>query len=136
MSTDNRESDVLKTNIARWPSVRDCAAAVDFYKAAFGAEERHRLEDDSGNAVVARLSLDGAEFWVQSDADCSPASAGAPSVRMIVVVDAPDPRFERAVAAGATQIAGMADAHGWRAGREANPFGHQWEFARPLGKVE
>jgi len=131
MSTERPGSE-LKTSIAPWLSVPDGAAAVDFYKASFGAVELHRLEDDAGKVVVAQLSLDGADFWLQMDLDSSPAAVGRISVRMIVTVDDPDQLFERAVAAGATKVAPVTDAHGWRTGRVADPFGHHWEFARPL----
>jgi PhnB protein len=124
-------SGVLKTSIAPWLSVADAAAAVDFYKAAFGAVELERLDHD-GQVMVARLSLDGAQFWVQLDPDSSPAAVGGLSVRMIVTVEDPDQRFERALAAGATQISAVANAHGWRTGRVVDPFGHHWELARPL----
>lgn len=50
----------LPCSIAPWLSVRNGAQAVDFYKSAFGATEIFRL--DAGGGVVARLSLDGAEF--------------------------------------------------------------------------
>jgi hypothetical protein len=39
-------------------SVRHGAKAVEFYKAAFGASELFRIEDERG-AVVARLSVGG-----------------------------------------------------------------------------
>ena len=42
------------------------AKAIDFYRAAFGAEERYRV-DGEGGEVVARLSVDGAEFWVADE---------------------------------------------------------------------
>jgi hypothetical protein len=44
-------------------SVRRGAKAVDFYKSAFGANVVYCLDAPDG-AVVARLSADGAEFWV------------------------------------------------------------------------
>jgi uncharacterized glyoxalase superfamily protein PhnB len=45
-----------KTSIAPMLSVRRGAKAVEFYKAAFGAGELFRIDDESG-AVVARLSV-------------------------------------------------------------------------------
>jgi PhnB protein len=130
MSTQG--SEPLKTSIAPWLSVPDGGAALDFYKAAFGAVELHRLEDDAGKVVLAQLSLDGAEFWLQEDPGSSPATAGALAVRMIVTVDDPDSRFERAVAAGARKVVAVGNSHGWRTGRIADPFGHHWELARPI----
>ena len=53
-------------SIAPWLSVRNSARAVDFYKVAFGAIEVFRLEGPDGS-VVARLSVDGAEFWLSDE---------------------------------------------------------------------
>jgi PhnB protein len=69
---------------------------------------------------------------VQMDPDSSPAVLGGISVRMIVIVENPDPLFERAVAAGATKVSSMHNDHGWRTGRVSDPFGHHWEFAKIL----
>ena len=46
-----------KTAISRMLSVRNGKKAVEFYKAAFGANELFRIDDDS-RAVVALLSAD------------------------------------------------------------------------------
>lgn len=120
------------TSIAPWLSVPDGRTAIAFYTGSFGAEEVERLEGDDGHVVVAQLSLDGARFWIQEDAESSPPALGGVSVRMIVTVQDPDQAFDRAVAGGATPVASMHDAHGWRTGRLTDPFGHHWEFAKPL----
>jgi len=125
----------FETSIAPWLSVPDGESAVEFYTASFGAVELERLENDAGHVVVAQLSLGGARFWVQMDSDSSPAALGGISVRMIVTVGDPDQLFERAVAAGATPVSPMHDDHGWRTGRVADPFGHHWEFAKPLTRA-
>ena len=123
------------TSIAPLLSVRGGAAAVEFYKAAFGAVETFRIEDPSG-AVVATLSVDGAAFWVSDEspehANFSPPALGGGTVRMVFTVADPDAMFARAVAAGATVVTPMADAYGWRLGRISDPFGHHWEIGRPL----
>ena len=116
-------------------SVRNGARAVEFYKTALGAVEVFRIEDPSG-AVVARLSVEGAEFWVADEspahANFSPESLGGGTVRMILTVPDPDRMFARAVAAGARQVSPVEDAYGWRVGRVVDPFGHHWEIGRPL----
>jgi PhnB protein len=122
---------VTETSIAPWLPVPDGPGAVDYYRAAFGAEERYRLEDDAGRVVVAQLAIGRADLWVQEDPDAGPA-AGEGSIRMILTVEDPESVFRRAVAAGATEIAPVADAHGWRSGRLADPFGHHWEVGKPL----
>jgi PhnB protein len=129
MSTD------AGTSVAPMLSVRHGARAVEFYKAAFGAGEVFRIEAPDG-AVVARLSIDGAEFWVSDEspehANFSPESLGGGTVRMILTVADPDAMFARALAAGAREIVPMKEDYGWRLGRLADPFGHHWEVGRPL----
>ena len=134
MATDNTpQGEPIKTSIAPWLSVNQATEAVDYYKAAFGAVERYRLEDDMGKVVVAQLAIEGADFWLQEDIDSSPESLDRQSVRMILTVDDPDAVFEQALAAGATQIFAVSEEHGWRTGRIADPFGHHWEISKPLG---
>jgi PhnB protein len=53
-------------SIAPLLSVRNGARAVEFYKAAFGAVEVYRVEDPGG-AVVSRLTVEGAEFWLSDE---------------------------------------------------------------------
>ena len=55
-----------KTSLSPMLSVRNGAKAVEFYKAAFGAGELFRIEDERG-AVVARLSVGESEFWVADE---------------------------------------------------------------------
>lgn len=125
---------VAPTTIAPWLSVRSAARAVDFYKSAFGAAEAFRMEE--GGSVIARLSVDGAEFWVGDEspehANFSPQTLGGGSVRLILTVADPDAVFARAVAAGASQVYPVGEEYGWRLGRIVDPFGHHWEIGRPL----
>ncbi len=132
MSTSTPESEPVKTSIAPWLSVSRATEAVDYYKAAFGAVERYRLEDDAGKVVVAQLAIEGADFWLQEDVDSSPEFQDRRSVRMILTVDDPDAVFAQAIAAGASEVAAVSEGHGWRIGRVADPFGHHWEIGKPL----
>ena len=132
MSTSTPKSEPVKTSIAPWLSVSRATEAVDYYKAAFGAVERYRLEDDTGKVVVAQLAIEGADFWLQEDVDSSPEFQDRRSVRMILTVDDPDAVFEQAIAAGASEVAAVSEGHGWRIGRVADPFGHHWEIGKPL----
>jgi len=126
-----------KTSIAPMLSVRKGAEAVEFYKAAFGAGELFRLESESG-AVVARLSVGAAEFWVADESpqhlNFSPESLGGGSARMVMIVEDPDAAFERAVAAGAAVVSPVGNQYGWRLGRIVDPFGHHWEIGKPLSE--
>jgi PhnB protein len=116
-------------------SVRNGAKAVEFYKAAFGAGELFRIDSDDG-AVVARLSVGAAEFWVADESpehlNFSPQSLGGGTVRMVMIVEDPDAAFDRAVTAGAAVVWPVGDQYGWRLGRIVDPFGHHWEIGKPL----
>ena len=124
----------IPTTIAPWLSVRDGARAVDFYKSAFGATEVFRM--DAGDSVVARLSVEGAEFWLSDESpehgNFSPQSLNGSTVRIILTVADPDAVFARALAAGASQVFPVTEEHDWRLGRLVDPFGHHWEIGRPL----
>src|SRR5579862_2325615 len=132
--TSTKPKAAIATTIAPWLCLRGGARAVDFYKAAFGAKELFRL--DAGDGVVARLSVDGAEFWLSDESpenhNFSPESLGGITVRIIITVADPDAVFARAIKAGAKEVFPVVDEHGWRIGRVVDPFGHHWEIGRPL----
>jgi PhnB protein len=123
------------TTIAPFLSVRRGAAAVAFYKAAFGAEERFRIESPTGD-VVAQLAVEGAAFWLSDESpehgNFSPETLNGGTTRMVLTIDDPDAMFDRAVAAGARVVTPMQDDHGWHLGRVVDPFGHHWEIGKPL----
>lgn len=120
--------------IAPWLNVRRSAEAVEFYKAAFGATETFRI--DAPDGVVARLSIDGTEFWLSEEetnfANFSPETLNGSTVRLILTVEDVDASFARALAAGAKSLCPVGEDNGWRVGRVADPFGHQWEIGREL----
>ena len=132
MHSPSSKSNDFKTAVTATLSVRDWARAIEFYKAAFAATELYRV--DGGG--VAQLSVAGAEFWVAEESpehlNFSPESRGGCSVRMLLIVEDPAAVCKRAVAAGATQVVPVTDAHGWRIGRIVDPCGHHWEIARKL----
>jgi PhnB protein len=131
----NPSGSSFAPTITPWLSLRNSARAVDFYKSAFGAKEVFRLEGDGGS-LVARLSVEGAEFWLSDESpehgNFSPQSLGGGTVRIILTVADPDAVFARALAAGASQVFPVTEEHGWRLGRVVDPFGHHWEIGRPL----
>lgn len=124
-----------KMTIAPMLSVRRGGQAIEFYKAAFGAEELFRVDGDG--AVVAELAVGDSHFWLADESpehfNFSPETLAGGTVRMVVVVDDPDVVFARAVSAGAKVVWPVEDqSYGWRVGRIADPFGHHWEIGKPL----
>jgi PhnB protein len=118
-------------------SVRGGLAALDFYRAAFGAKIVYQVGGTADNpSVVAELSIEGASFWVADESpehgNFSPESVGGSTTRMLLLVDDPQAAIDRAVTAGATRIYPAVKEHGWLLGRVGDPFGHHWEIGKPL----
>jgi PhnB protein len=130
MTTENKETATGNKRpnfIAPWLSVRNSLEALRFYKLAFDAVETYRLDVPGG--VIARLSVNGAEFWISDGQDtANPEMLGGGSIRIILTVPNPEEVLSRAIAAGASEIFPVGEAHGWRLGRIADPFGLHWEI--------
>jgi PhnB protein len=127
------------TELAPQLSVRRGREAVEFYKAAFGAHEVHRVGGtDDHEEVVCQLAVGDASFWVEDESpehqNFSPETLGGSTTRMLLRVADPDAVVAQAVAAGATEVMAVTEAWGWRVGRVADPYGHHWEIGRPLGE--
>jgi PhnB protein len=118
-------------------SVRRGRAAVEFYKAAFGAREVYRVGGtDDFPPVVSELAVGDTTFWVSDESpehhNHSPESLGGGTVKLLLTVDDPDAAIGQAIDAGATEVYPATDEHGWRLGRVVDPFGHHWEIGKPL----
>jgi PhnB protein len=133
MADDAAATPPIKPAIAPWFPVDDGDRALAYYQTAFGAVERYRLVDDAGHVLVARLSVVEAAFWIQTDPGATSTQNAGP-IRMILTVDDPDAVFRQALLAGAAEVTPIAEDHGWRSGRLVDPFGYQWEVAKPLGE--
>jgi PhnB protein len=130
-TNDNFASSFLPTL-----SVRNGAAAVEFYQKAFGAEVLFCLTDPDGD-VVAQLSVDGINFLVADESpeheNFSPETLGGSTIRMGLVVADPDALAKQAINAGALEIYPVTDQdYGYRLGRIKDPFGHHWEICKKL----
>src|SRR5436309_15655418 len=125
---------MVNTSISPMLSVRRGAEAVEFYKSAFAANVVYRIDAPDG-AVVARLSVEGAEFWVADESpehkNFSPETLGGGTVRMVMIVADPDTAFDRAMKAGGKVVWPVNNQYGWRLGRIVDPYGHHWEIGKP-----
>ena len=110
--------------------MKDLAAAIEFYKKAFDAQERWRIDHD-GNVHVAEMAISPVLFRlheeVRRDNELSPSTLNATSTVIGLLVDDPDTLAARAVAAGATELSPVQDfEYGYRQGTIRDPFGHHW----------
>ena len=115
--------------------VSDAAAAIDFYKAAFGAEEigeRYHLAD--GRLVHAEIRI-GDSVVMLSDSEGGDAS-DLSSALFATYWPEVDAAWARAIAAGADVIHPLADQfYGERSGRIGDPFGQQWSLSARIEQL-
>jgi PhnB protein len=120
--------------------VRGGAAAIDYYKAAFGAEETVRMPGPGGTIGHAEIRIgDSVVMLADEPPDQqwrSPQSLGGSPVGLLLYVEDVDARFNQALAAGGKVIKPLANQfYGDRSGTLADPFGHQWTLATHVENV-
>ncbi|MBO9696769.1 MAG: VOC family protein [Sphingopyxis sp.] len=119
--------------------VGDAAAALDFYKSAFGATEDFRREMD-GKLLIAVIRIGDSRVMISDrsndpDKDSGPDTP-ATSLDLKIYVDDVDAAYGRAIDAGA--VAGEAvGAKYWgeRTGSLTDPFGFTWRLAQLIEEV-
>jgi PhnB protein len=123
--------------------VHDGAAAIEFYRAAFAAEETgERFTDPSGAVIHAQVRIgDSVVMITDETGDGSPAQApdslhGAVTAIMATYCADVDAVWERTVAAGAEVVFPLADQfYGERGDRLRDPFGQQWMLSQRTENV-
>jgi PhnB protein len=125
----------LKGRIVPYLMIDGAAEAIDFYRRAFGAEERYRLEMPGGKIGHAEIVVNGATVYLADAPDEMPGDAGNPkklggtTVLLHQYLADVDAAVAAAVAAGATVLRAPEDQfYGDRAAVVADPFGHQWSI--------
>lgn len=113
------------------------AAAIDFYKKAFGAEEMMRLPGPDGRLMHAAIRINGSSVMLVDEnrnfGMLGPKALGGTSVTMHLIVDDADASAKRAENAGAKMIMPVAEQFwGDRYGVLEDPFGHKWAVSTPV----
>lgn len=127
----------VAVNATPYLSAADAAAALEFYRVAFGAEETMRFVGDDGRIGHAEFRVGEATFYL-SDAypqlgAHAPSDLGGTTVALVMTVDSVDATFEAAVAAGAEGTRPPEDQpHGARSAWIVDPAGHRWNLTQPL----
>ena len=115
-------------------TVRDAAAALEFYKMAFGAVELMRFDTPGGGVAHAEVQIGDSKLMFGDECpefgNKSPQTLGGTAGGLCLYVADCDAVFEKALAAGATVMKPMADQfYGDRSGTVIDPFGHAWTIA-------
>ncbi len=115
-------------------AVDDAAQAIEYYRKAFGAQERVRMETPDGKIGHAELEI-GDSLVMLSDtfpqaSTRPPKDLGGTSASVFMYAEDVDAVVKQAVDAGATVTMEVADQFwGDRFGTVTDPFGHVWSIA-------
>jgi len=112
----------------------DCAAAIEFYKKAFGATEIMRMAGPPGKIGHAEIKIGDSIIMVADEMpggeDRAPKSLGGTTAAVFLYVTDVDSTYKRALDSGAKSVMAPADMFwGDRFGKLIDPFGHSWAVA-------
>ncbi len=116
------------------------AAAIDFYKKAFGATEVLRMPGANGKIGHAEIKIGDSHVMMADESEqmkaFGPRHYGGVTSSLMVYVEDVDSVFKQAVDAGATVKRPLADQfYGDRTGGVEDPFGHYWYLATHIRDV-
>ena len=121
-------------------AVDDAAQAIEYYKRAFGAKERVRMDAPDGKIGHAELEI-GDSLVMLSDpfpqsSTKPPKEIGGTSASVFLYVEDVDSVVQDAIDAGAT-ITMPVENQFWgdRFGSVTDPFGHSWSIATHVEDV-
>jgi len=119
--------------------VRNAAAAIEYYKKAFGAVEVDRFEMD-GRIGHADLIIGDSHIMLADEhpeiGNVGPETLGGTTFGMALYVDNVDELFQRAIDAGGKVQRPVADQfYGDRTGTLTDPFGHKWSLSTHVEDV-
>jgi PhnB protein len=120
--------------LSTYLAVDDAAQAIEYYKRAFGAEERVRMGAPNGKIGHAELGVGDSVIMLSDPVPQAstrpPRELGGTSVSVFMYVEDVDAVVKQAVDAGATVTTDVADQFwGDRFGTITDPFGHVWSIA-------
>jgi PhnB protein len=141
MSTLKSIPDGFHT-VTPYLAIKGAAQAIDFYKRAFGAQERLRVPGPDGKSIGHAEIVIGDSILMLADempeyGNRSPQSLNGTPVFFGLYVPDADASFQRALAAGAKVIKPLADQfYGDRTGTVQDPFGFIWTLMTHKEDVE
>lgn len=123
-------------------TIKGAAAAIEFYKAAFGATEVSRdIVPGTETIQHAELKICGASIFVCDEFPefgiFSPLSTGASSSMIDLCVNDAEKVWTKALEAGAVIVAARRNVPwGGSSGKLVDPFGHYWSVSGAEIEVE
>jgi PhnB protein len=126
-----------KQTVTPYLTCADASRALDFYKEVFGATELMRLAETDGKVGHAEFQIGNTRLMLSDEYPefdaRGPLSLGGTSFGIHILVDDADAVFNKAIAAGATQLKPVKDEfYGERSGKVRDPFGHIWYISSTI----
>ena len=126
-------ASAVRTTAVPRLTFKDTAKAIEFYKQAFGAEEKMRFEV-GGQIPHADIAIGESEITLSDEwpegGRFSAETLGSSPVQLSLSVEDVDAFAERAVAAGLKTILPIRDQfYGRRQGTFLDPFGYTWNIS-------
>jgi PhnB protein len=120
--------------------IKGAAAALDFYKKAFGATELFRLAGPDGKIGHAEIRIGDSNIMLADEVPgmgyVSPQTLGGSPISLMLYVADVDKAFQQALAAGATTQRPVQDQfYGDRSGSLKDPFGHVWTISTHIEDI-
>ena len=114
--------------------INGAAAAIEFYKKAFGATVLLRMDAPGGKIGHAEIKIGDSPIMLADEHPDmgyrGPQTIGGTPVSIMLYVEGVDTVFDRALAAGAKVKQAVKDQfYGDRSGTLEDPFGHVWTIA-------
>jgi uncharacterized glyoxalase superfamily protein PhnB/predicted enzyme related to lactoylglutathione lyase len=140
--TSARPARGFTMTVTPYLSMRNAAAALDFYRDAFGAVETQRLVGDDGRVGHAEITIGStklmlADEYPEVDA-LGPESRGGTTCGFTIELasaDDVDRSFAHAVELGATAMRPLRDEFYGHTGTVKDPFGHVWSLTATIEQL-
>jgi uncharacterized glyoxalase superfamily protein PhnB len=120
--------------------IRDAVKAVDFYKKAFGAEERCVIPGPEGKIMHAEVKIGDSIVMIGDECpefgSLGPEARGGATCSLFIYCTDVDASFDKAIKAGCTVKMPLQNMFwGDRYGVIVDPFGHVWSMATHVEDV-
>jgi PhnB protein len=127
-------------SVTPYLSISGAAAAIDFYKKAFGAVELFRMEQPDGKIGHAEIKIGDSPIMLADEFpemnSIGPKTLGGTSVSLLIYVEDVDTVFKTAIEAGAQEQRPVENKfYGDRMGSLVDPFGHIWHVGTHVEDV-
>ena len=120
--------------------MQNAAAALEFYKKAFGAVELFRMPASGGKIGHAEIKIGDSPVMLSDEYPDmgfkGPESLGGTPVSLMIYVEDVDTIYPQAIAAGGKELRPLQNQfYGDRSGMLADPFGHVWTISTHVEDV-